>query len=561
MDRIWLKSYPPHVPADIDPSQLGSLKELLEQACARYPERAAFVQMGTELTFGRLDELTRAFAAWLQHAGLRKGDRIAIMLPNTLQYPVAMFGALRAGLVVVNTNPLYTAPELEHQLSDSGAIAIVVLENFAHVVQQVLEHTSVKRVLVTAAGDLLKFPKSYLVNFVVRHVHKRVPAWHIPGALPFTSALREGHKLPLAPVEVGAEDLAFLQYTGGTTGVAKGAMLSHGNVSTNVLQAEAWLGKLFHDRAGVLITAIPLYHIFALSANCMLFARLGWKNVLIINPRDLPSLIADIKRHPPNFISGVNTLFNAMLHAPGFAQIDFSNLKVTLGGGMAVQATVAERWKEATGNVLTQAWGLTETSPAACINPNNEPFNGSIGLPIPSTEIAIKDDAGDDLPLGQIGEICVRGPQVMKGYWNRPDETAKVMLPGGWLRTGDVGRMDPRGYVYIEDRKKDMILVSGFNVYPNEVEAAAAGCPGILEAAAVAQPDEHSGEVVALFVVRKDPTLTEQQIMDWCRKSLAGYKVPKHIYFRNELPKTNVGKILRRGLRDELAQMSGRSPH
>jgi long-chain acyl-CoA synthetase len=561
MDRIWLKSYPPHVPADIDPSQLGSLKELLEQACARYPERAAFVQMGTELTFGRLDELTRAFAAWLQHAGLRKGDRIAIMLPNTLQYPVAMFGALRAGLVVVNTNPLYTAPELEHQLSDSGAIAIVVLENFAHVVQQVLEHTSVKRVLVTAAGDLLKFPKSYLVNFVVRHVHKRVPAWHIPGALPFTSALREGHKLPLAPVEVGAEDLAFLQYTGGTTGVAKGAMLSHGNVSTNVLQAEAWLGKLFHDSAGVLITAIPLYHIFALSANCMLFARLGWKNVLIINPRDLPSLIADIKRHPPNFISGVNTLFNAMLHAPGFAQIDFSNLKVTLGGGMAVQATVAERWKEATGNVLTQAWGLTETSPAACINPNNEPFNGSIGLPIPSTEIAIKDDAGNDLPLGQIGEICVRGPQVMKGYWNRPDETAKVMLPGGWLRTGDVGRMDPRGYVYIEDRKKDMILVSGFNVYPNEVEAAAAGCPGILEAAAVAQPDEHSGEVVALFVVRKDPTLTEQQIMDWCRKSLAGYKVPKHIYFRNELPKTNVGKILRRGLRDELAQMSGRSPH
>jgi long-chain acyl-CoA synthetase len=554
MDRIWLKSYPPQVPAEVDPTQLRSLKQLLEEACARYPERVAFVQMGTELTFRRLEELSGAFAAWLQHAGFSKGDRIAIMLPNTLQYPVAMFGALRAGLIVVNTNPLYTAPELEHQLTDSGATAIVVLENFAHVLQKVLERTSVKQVLVTAAGDLLRFPKSYIVNFVVRHVRKQVPAWHIAGALPFTAALREGRKLPLTPVELGADDLAFLQYTGGTTGVAKGAMLSHGNVSTNVLQAEAWLGKSFRDLAGVLITAIPLYHIFALSANCMLFARLGWKNVLIINPRDLPALIADIKRYPPNFISGVNTLFNAMLHAPGFSQIDFSKLRVTLGGGMAVQATVAERWKEATGNVLTQAWGLTETSPAACINPNNEPFNGSIGLPIPSTEIAIKDDADNDLPIGQIGEICVRGPQVMKGYWNRPDETAKVMLPGGWLRTGDVGRMDARGFVYIEDRKKDMILVSGFNVYPNEVEAVAASCAGILEAAAVAQPNEHSGEVVALFVVRKDPTLTEQQIMDWCRKSLAGYKVPKHIYFRTELPKTNVGKILRRALRDQLTK-------
>ncbi|HSY05064.1 MAG TPA: AMP-binding protein [Steroidobacteraceae bacterium] len=554
MDRIWLKSYPPQVPAEVDPTQLRSLKQLLEEACARYPERVAFVQMGTELTFRRLEELSGAFAAWLQHAGFSKGDRIAIMLPNTLQYPVAMFGALRAGLIVVNTNPLYTAPELEHQLTDSGATAILVLENFAHVLQKVLARTSVKRVLVTAAGDLLRFPKSYIVNFVVRHVRKQVPAWHIAGALPFTAALREGRKLPLTPVELGADDLAFLQYTGGTTGVAKGAMLSHGNVSTNVLQAEAWLGKSFRDLAGVLITAIPLYHIFALSANCMLFARLGWKNVLIINPRDLPALIADIKRYPPNFISGVNTLFNAMLHAPGFSQIDFSKLRVTLGGGMAVQATVAERWKEATGNVLTQAWGLTETSPAACINPNNEPFNGSIGLPIPSTEIAIKDDADNDLPIGQIGEICVRGPQVMKGYWNRPDETAKVMLPGGWLRTGDVGRMDARGFVYIEDRKKDMILVSGFNVYPNEVEAVAASCAGILEAAAVAQPNEHSGEVVALFVVRKDPTLTEQQIMDWCRKSLAGYKVPKHIYFRTELPKTNVGKILRRALRDQLTK-------
>jgi long-chain acyl-CoA synthetase len=392
------------------------------------------------------------------------------------------------------------------------------------------------------------------VNFVVRHVHKRVPAWNIPGAVSFKAAVAQGQGLPLAPVDVGADDLAFLQYTGGTTGVAKGAMLSHGNVSTNVLQAEAWLGGQFNDVAGVLITAIPLYHIFALSANCLLFARLGWKNVLIINPRDLPAMIADMRKYPCNYLSGVNTLFNAMLHAPGFDQIDFSGLRITLGGGMAVQATVAERWQKATGCVLTQAWGLTETSPAACINPNNAPFNGSIGLPISSTEISIRDDAGNELPLGQIGEICVRGPQVMRGYWNRPDETAKVMLPGGWLRTGDVGRMDERGFVYIEDRKKDMILVSGFNVYPNEVEAAAVTCPGILEAAAVAQPDERSGEVVALFVVRKDPALTEKEVIDCCRQSLAAYKIPKHVYFRTELPKSNVGKILRKALREELAR-------
>jgi long-chain acyl-CoA synthetase len=361
-------------------------------------------------------------------------------------------------------------------------------------------------------------------------------------------------RLQLSPVAVDRDDLAFLQYTGGTTGVAKGAMLSHGNVSVNVLQADAWLGPEYRDEHGVLVTAIPLYHIFALSCNCMLFTRLGWKNVLIINPRDQKALCADMQKYRCNFLSGVNTLFNAMLHAPGFKEIDFSALKITLGGGMAVQAAVAQRWKEATGCILTQAWGLTETSPAACINPPREGFNGSIGLPISSTEIAIKDDAGDNLPLGQRGEICVRGPQVMQGYWNRPDETAKVMLPGGWLRTGDVGHMDERGFVYIEDRKKDMILVSGFNVYPNEVEAAAAECPGILEAAAVAQPDEHSGEVVALFVVRKDPALTDRDVMDCCRKSLAGYKVPKHVYFRNELPKSNVGKILRKTLREEFAK-------
>jgi long-chain acyl-CoA synthetase len=552
MDRIWLKSYPPGVPADIDPSRLRTLKELVEKTCSEHADNIAFAQMDAELTYRQVDELSRAFAAWLQRAGFVKGDRFAIMLPNALQYPIALFGALRAGLIVVNTNPLYTAPELEHQLTDSGATGILVLENFAHVVEKVLPRTSVKQVLVTAVGDFLSFPKSIIVNFVVRQVRKQVPAWNIPQAVSFKAAVAEGKKLPLAPVEVGPDDLAFLQYTGGTTGVSKGAMLSHGNIASNVLQSEAWLGPGVGSD-GVLITAIPLYHIFALTGNCMVFARLGWKNVLIINPRDVPAFIRDLQKNPPNYISGVNTLFNALLHAPGFEQIDFSRLKTALGGGMAVQATVAQRWKEATGHVLTQAWGLTETSPGACINPSGLDFNGSIGLPISSTEIAIKDDAGNDLELGQIGEICVRGPQVMQGYWKRPDETAKVMLAGGWLRTGDVGHMDQQGFVYIEDRKKDMILVSGFNVYPNEVEAVAVTCPGVLEAAAVAQPDERSGEAVALFVVRKDPALTERQVLDCCRQSLAGYKIPKHVYFRNDLPKSNVGKILRKALRQELS--------
>jgi long-chain acyl-CoA synthetase len=554
MDKVWLKSYPPGVPAEVDPSQLRSLKELVEKTCAEHADRVAYVQMDTELTYRQIDELSRTFAAWLQRAGFAKGDRFAIMLPNTLQYPIALFGALRAGLIVVNTNPLYTAPELEHQLSDSGATGILVLENFAHIVEKVLPRTLLKHVLVTAAGDFLRLPKSLIVNYVVRRVRKQVPAWNIPRAVPFKAAVAEGRKLPLAAVEVGPQDLAFLQYTGGTTGVAKGAMLSHGNVATNVLQAEAWLGTRLREftNGGVVITAIPLYHIFALQANCLLFARLGWKNVLIINPRDLTALVRDMTKYPPNYITGVNTLFNALLHAPGFERIDFSHLKATLGGGMAVQAAVAERWKQATGHPLTQAWGLTETSPAACINPPDLDFNGSIGLPISSTEVAIKDDAGNDLAFGEIGELCVRGPQVMRGYWKRPDETEKVMLPGGWLRTGDVGHMDERGFVYIEDRKKDMILVSGFNVYPNEVEAAASDCPGILEAAAVAQPDQRSGEVVALFVVRKDPAVSERDIIDYCRKSLAGYKVPKHVYFRNELPKSNVGKILRKALRQEL---------
>ena len=549
MNRYWLKSYPPGVPAEIDPARLTSLADLLRQACSSYRDRPAFEQMGRVMTFARLDELTRDFAAWLQSAGMAKGDRIAIMLPNTLQYPIALFGALRAGLIVVNTNPLYTARELQHQLEDSGAAAIVVLENFAHVVQEVAAHTRLKKVLVTAAGDYLGFPKSSIVNYVVRHRRKQVPEWHIPGAMDFRDAVRAGRKLPFTPVDVGPEDIAFLQYTGGTTGVAKGAMLTHGNVSCNVLQAAAWVAGTFPREGGVVITAIPLYHVFALTANCLLCTHLGWKNVLIINPRDCPALLKELGKQPFAFFTGVNTLFNAMLNAPGFAAIDFSHLVVTLGGGMAVQESVAKRWKEVTGNILTQAWGLTETSPAAAINPTGEEFNGSVGLPIPSSEIVIKNDEGQDLPVGQTGEICVRGPHVMRGYWNRPDETAKVMLPGGWLRTGDVGYMDERGYVFIQDRKKDMILVSGFNVYPNEVEAVAATHPGILECAAVAQPDEHSGEVVALYVVLKDPKITEHDIIEHCRKSLAGYKVPRHVYFRKELPKSNVGKILRKELR------------
>ena len=550
MNRFWLKSYPPGVPAEIDPARLTSLAELLRQACTAYRDRAAYEQMGRVMTFAQLDELTRDFAAWLQANGMAKGDRIAIMLPNTLQYPIALFGALRAGLTVVNTNPLYTARELQHQLEDSGAKAILVLENFAHVVQDVAAHTRLEKILVTAAGDMLGFPKSWIVNYVVRHRRKQVPQWRLPGALSFSEALRAGRSLPLKSVDVGPEDIAFLQYTGGTTGVAKGAMLTHGNVSSNVLQAEAWLAGRFSQDTGVLITAIPLYHIFALTANCLLFAHLGWKNVLIINARDFPALVKEMGKQPFVFFTGVNTLFNALLNTPGFASIDFSHLQVTLGGGMAVQESVAQRWKQVTGKVLTQAWGLTETSPAATINPTTEEFNGSIGLPVPSGEIAIKDDKGEDLPLGQTGEICVRGPHVMRGYWKRPDETARVMLPGDWLRTGDVGYMDERGYVYLQDRKKDLILVSGFNVYPNEVEEVAASHPGILECAAVAQPDEYSGEVVALYVVPKDPNLTEHNVIEYCRKSLAGYKVPKHVYFRKDLPKSNVGKILRKELRE-----------
>ncbi|HVN41475.1 MAG TPA: AMP-binding protein, partial [Steroidobacteraceae bacterium] len=515
----------------------------------------AYTSMDRTITFGDLDRLSRDFAAYLQRvAGLRKGERIALMLPNVLQYPVAILGAFRAGLTVVNTNPMYTPRELQHQLHDSGARAILILENFAHTLDDVLGGVDLDHIIVTGAGDLLGLPRSVIVNFALRHLRKQVPPWSLPGAVRFGDALSKGRYENLEPCTLGHEDIAFLQYTGGTTGVSKGAVLTHRNLVANVLQAEAWLRPHFPSVEGqILVTALPLYHVFSLTANCLTFLKLGGHNLLIANPRDFAGFVKELSKHRFNFFVGVNTLFNALLHTPGFDRLDFSALRVSLGGGMAVQRAVAENWKEVTGNALTQAWGLTETSPAACINLPGTDFNGSIGLPIPSTIITIRDDAGRELPVGESGEICVQGPQVMRGYWNRPDETEKVMLPGAVLRTGDIGRMDERGYVFIEDRKKDMILVSGFNVYPNEVEGVAMTNPGVLEVAAVAQPDERAGEVVVLYVVRKDPALTEQALIEHCRKELTGYKVPKRVYFRDELPKTNVGKILRRQLRDELA--------
>jgi long-chain acyl-CoA synthetase len=556
VDKIWLKNYPAGVPAEINPHEIASLQSLVERSFAKFPDQPAYTCMDRTLTFGDLDRLSRQFAAYLQKvAGLRKGDRIAVMLPNILQYPVAIAAAFRAGLTIVNTNPLYTPRELEHQLKDSGARAILILENFAHTLQQVIHATGVETVIVTGVGDLLGFPKSMLVNFALRHVKKQVPEYALPGSIGFNEALSKGKFENLEPVPLTHDDVAFLQYTGGTTGVSKGAVLTHRNMVSNVLQSEAWMGPELRETSGQmkLVTALPLYHIFSLTGSCLLFMKLGGHNVLIPNPRDFPGFVREIARHPPTFFAGVNTLFNALLHTPGFDQLDFSKLKVSLGGGMAVQKAVAEHWKKVTGNTLTQAWGLTETSPAACINRFDAPeFNGSIGLPISSTVITIRDDDGNVLPVRQSGEICVEGPQVMRGYWNRPDETGKVMIDGCILRTGDIGYMDEDGYVFIEDRKKDMILVSGFNVYPNEVEGVVVSHPGVLEVAAVAQPDERAGEVVALFVVRKDPSLTEEALVEHCRKELTGYKVPKRIYFRDDLPKTNVGKILRRELKDEL---------
>ncbi len=555
MDKIWLKHYPQDVPADIDPEEVSSIKQLFEDACRQHAATPAFSNLGRTLSYAEMDELSRRFGAWLQaEAGLRKGDRVAIMMPNLLQYPIAMFGALRAGLIVVNTNPMYTARELEHQLNDSGATVMVICDLACSILEQVIGHTKLRKVVVTGVGDMLGFPKGAIVNFVLRHVKRKVPGWTLPGAVQFRDVLARGATLELQPVDVVPRDVAFLQYTGGTTGVSKGAVLTHRNLVANTLQIVNWMPELKRiGQDGIVITALPLYHIFALTTNCLVFTYIGGQNILITDPRNMAAFVDELSKNRFTFITGVNTLFNNLLNAPGFERLDFSSLKIALGGGMAVQAAVSNRWKALTGRHICQGWGLTETSPVGTSNrPEDASFTGSIGYPLPSTEVSIRDDVGNELSVGQVGEICLRGPQVMDGYWNRPDETAKVMLPGGWLRTGDVGRMDTRGLTYIEDRKKDMILVSGFNVYPNEIEGVIAQMPGVLEVAAVAQDDERSGEVVAVFVVRKDPTLTVEQITAFCKKELTGYKVPRSIYFRDELPKTNVGKILRRSLRDEL---------
>ncbi|WP_199097112.1 long-chain-fatty-acid--CoA ligase [Dyella sp. ASV21] len=551
-ERPWLAHYPKGVPAQIDANQYSSVAAVLEEAFERFRQRPAFASFGKTLSYAEIDAQSRQFAGYLTGTlKLGKGDRLAIMMPNVLQYPIALFGALRAGLVVVNTNPMYTARELKHQLEDSGAKAIVVLDNFASTLQQVVAETGVKHIITTGIGDLLG-AKGVLINFALKHVKKMVPPYQLPQAVRFRDALAQGAKHPLPSVQLNHDDIAFLQYTGGTTGVAKGAMLTHGNMVANMMQAGAWIGQNAKQGEEVIITALPLYHIFSLTANGLVFMRLGGLNWLITNPRDMPGFVKELAKSKFTALTGVNTLFNGLLNTPGFAELDFSRLHLTLGGGMAVQRAVAERWQKVTGVTLVEAYGLTETSPAACINPlDNTEYNGSIGLPIPSTDVAIWSEEGQPLPLGEVGELMVHGPQVMKGYWQRPDETAKVLGADGWLHTGDVARMDENGFVYIVDRKKDMILVSGFNVYPNEVEDVVMLHPGVAEVAAVGVPDEHSGEVVKLFVVRKDPNLTVEELKKFCHDNLTGYKRPKMIEFRDALPKTNVGKILRRELRDE----------
>ena len=554
MVKPWLKRYPSGIPAEVDLKAFSSIGDLFEQSVRSYGSRAAYINMDKSITYDELDRLSAAFGAYCQTVlKLPKGARIALMMPNVLQYPICLFGALRAGYTVVNCNPLYTERELEHQLKDSGAEAIVIVENFASVLEKVVARTPVKHVLVTQLGDMLDFVKRLLVNIVVKHVKKMVPEWNIANAIQLRDALEEGARHRLEKVTVGHEDIAFLQYTGGTTGVSKGAVLTHRNIIANLQQAHAWLAPFITGHQ-IIVTALPLYHIFALTANCLTFFKLGATNILITNPRDIPGFVKELAKYPFTVITGVNTLFNALVNNPDFPKLDFKPLLVTLGGGMAVQRAVAERWKQITGVPLIEAYGLTETSPAATINPLDlEEYNGAIGLPIPSTEVVIRDDDGNDLPQGQPGELCIRGPQVMRGYWQRPEETDKVIMSDGFLRTGDVAIMDEHGFFKIVDRKKDMILVSGFNVYPNEIEDVVALHPGVLEAAAVGVQDPKSGEAVKLYVVKKDPQLTAESVLEHCRKNLTGYKVPRQVTFRNELPKTNVGKILRRELRDEKA--------
>ncbi|HET6564729.1 MAG TPA: AMP-binding protein [Xanthomonadales bacterium] len=561
MNKPWLVNYPKGVPAEIDLGEFASILEIFDRSCERFATRNAFCNFKTHMTYAELNRQTRNFAAYLQQQGLKKGDRIALMMPNILQYPVALFGALRAGLVVVNTNPMYTARELKHQLLDSGARAIVIVENFAHVLQEIRSDVPLDCVLTTRVGDMLEFPKGLLVNFVLKYLKKAIPAWSLPGSCSFTKAVQQGQGLTFQPVQLGFEDIAFLQYTGGTTGVAKGAMLTHRNLVANMLQSRAWLTSNDIGEGGeIIITALPLYHIFALTANCLVFMSLGGCNVLVTNPRDMEGFVKELRENRFTMITGVNTLFNSLLHTPGFSDLDFTELKGALGGGMAVQRAVAERWKEVTGRPLIEAYGLTETSPGACMNPLDlEEFTGSIGMPIPSTECAIMNDEGELLDTGETGELVVRGPQVMKGYWQRPEETAKVLTEDGWLRTGDIAVMDERGYFRIVDRKKDMILVSGFNVFPNEIEDVLAMHPKVQEVAAIGLPDEKSGESVKVFIVPKDKSLTVDEIQQFAAGQLTGYKRPRHVEFCEELPKSNVGKILRRELRATALRALGES--
>ncbi|MDD4973947.1 MAG: AMP-binding protein [Bacteriovorax sp.] len=555
MEKIWIKNYQAGVPATIEDQmeKYNSVPEILEETFKNFALNKAYHCMGKDLTYGEIDQLSQKFASYLENnLSLKKGDRVAIMLPNILQYPVVLFGILRAGMVAVNVNPLYTSRELEHQMKDSGAVAIVIFENACHTLQSVLPHTEIKYVITTSIGDMLGFPKSLIVNFVIKKVKKMIPAWSIPNTIHFVDALKSADASQFHKPVLTKNDIAFLQYTGGTTGVAKGAILLHKNIIANICQARAWISPLVSLGEEIIITPLPLYHIFSLTANCFVFGSIGGLNILITNPRDLPGFIKELKKWKFTAFTGVNTLFNGLLNNPQFKTVDFSSLKLTLGGGMAVQKSVAEKWKETTGKALIEAYGLTETSPAACINPMDlKKFNGFIGLPIPSTNVEIKDDLEKTLPLGENGEICVKGPQVMPGYWNRDDETAKVMTKDGFLKTGDIGVMNADGFIKIVDRKKDMIIVSGFNVYPNEIEEVVSLHPKVFEVAAVGVPDEKTSEAVKLFIVKKDESLTAEEIISFCRENLTNYKIPRQVEFRNELPKTNVGKILRKDLRGQ----------
>jgi len=553
MQKPWLKSYPAGIPEEIDLNEYSSVADIFDTSVAKYGDSPAYTNFGKTLTYNEVDLYTAQLGAYLKNEiGLEKGDRVAVMMPNLLQNPIAIFGILRAGLVVVNTNPLYTQRELKHQLTDSGAKAIIIVENFAHVLQGVIDETEVEHVITTKMGDMLSPVKGFIINTVVKYVKKMVPGFKLNNAVGFKQALRFGAQHRFQTVPSTHDDIAFLQYTGGTTGVSKGAVLTNKNMVGNMLQASAWIDKFIGDKKGTIITALPLYHIFSLTANCLTFMRFGWCNYLITNPRDISGFVKELKATKFEVLTGVNTLFNGLLNHPDFKNIDWSNFAFALGGGMAVQRGVAERWKEVTGTTLIEAYGLTETSPAACMNPMNlKDFNGKIGLPISSTEVSIQDDDWKELALGEQGEICIRGPQVMRDYWQLPKETSNVLSNDGWLHTGDIGFMDDAGFVQIVDRKKDMILVSGFNVFPNEVEEVIADHPGVVEVGVIGKPDERSGEVVMAIVVKSDESLTEEALRDFCREGLTNYKVPKSIVFTDELPKTNVGKILRRELRDQ----------